>query len=132
MITRRNFIRSLLYTGLVTSSWTSVNAAITPENETFAHTSEEIGLSNEFLSNREAVKKVVRGYLETNPDEASTSLLLKRLGIPNVVENDSEQKRHLAELRQRDFETADVLFVDGWMISRTEARLCVLATKWQI
>ena len=34
--------------------------------------------------------------------------------------------RHVEAARRRDFATGEVLAVDGWVVARTEARLCAL------
>lgn len=120
MISRRNFIHSLLYT-VLTGSW-----AVAGATGTLLRKTESGVLSSGLFSDRRAVEKVARSYLGANPEEVDTELLLELLNAPGVDKNKGAQRHHLANLRERDFETGDVLFVDGWMISRTEARLCVL------
>jgi hypothetical protein len=66
---------------------------------------------------------VGREYLREHPDEVDVSTLLAAL--------DSAGPRSLHEwLRWRqahDFEHGQTVTVQGWVLARTEARLCVLA-----
>jgi len=69
-------------------------------------------------------------YLELHPEEASTrrlsGLVFPDLG-PFAWQIDPETARSsFARQVQRDFETGEIVVIDGWRLSRTEARLGAL------
>ncbi len=64
-------------------------------------------------------------YLHQYPEEASVTLLRANLGL----EPDADLRRgarRLARRIQADFESADIVAIDGWRLSRTEARWATL------
>ena len=65
-------------------------------------------------------------YLRSHKTEADldvlADLLLERL--QGTARNDL--RRALALAVQEDFERDDVVYLDGWLLSRTEVRLCAL------
>jgi len=71
-------------------------------------------------------------YLTRVPEEADVATLTTRLigdRTFNLVGIDSDQLvRRLDRQIADDFSTERVLFLGGWMLSRTELRLCALAT----
>jgi hypothetical protein len=70
-------------------------------------------------------------YLEGSPDEARpealVSILLEGVPPPLAAARESLAPRLHARHR-RDFETGNVIEVDGWILGRTEARLYALAS----
>ncbi len=72
-----------------------------------------------------------RHYLSENPAEASRTRLLAaiREHLPaSAVQTDAAALRHsIREVIRDDFARARTEDVGGWMLSRTEARLCALA-----
>jgi hypothetical protein len=70
-------------------------------------------------------------YLEGSPDEARPEALVSILleGVPPPLTADRESLApRLHERNRRDFETGNVIEVDGWILGRTEARLYALAS----
>lgn len=69
-------------------------------------------------------------YLRSHKTEADldvlADLLLERL--QGTTGNDL--RRTLALAVQEDFERDDVVYLDGWLLSRTEVRLCALTCKF--
>ena len=72
-----------------------------------------------------------RRYLGTRPSEASAPWLAGRLLGADAL--DLPRDRNLAEIRHRlrilrlaDFRSGDLVYVDGWGLTRTEARLMAL------
>jgi hypothetical protein len=68
----------------------------------------------------DSVVAVGRCYLAAHSHEADVSFLQRML-----------RAGHLASVRartRRDFSLADVVVIDGWIITRTEARICALAS----
>lgn len=78
---------------------------------------------------RPSARAVGRAYLRTAPQEADAGTLLHRLRAeaPDLF---AAERRHLrqaaAERLRRDFAEGRTVTVRGWLLSRTEARLCAL------
>ncbi len=70
-----------------------------------------------------------RTYLQCVPEEAnfefirSQTLAIHPAGMPNA----EQVGRMLQDRIRSDFATGETVEVDGWILSRTEARLCALA-----
>jgi hypothetical protein len=86
---------------------------------------------------RDSAAAVGRRYLALHPEEASAAELEARvLQDPSIrvaldSSSDSRLRRVLAEKVRLDFLRRDVVLVDGWLLSITEARLCALhALPW--
>jgi hypothetical protein len=78
-----------------------------------------------------AAAAIGRRYLGTRPSEASAPWLAGRLLGADAL--DLPRDRNLAEIRHRlrilrlaDFRSGDLVYVDGWGLTRTEARLMAL------
>ncbi len=72
------------------------------------------------------IARVGEAYLELVPEEASEEALTAKLP---AIDADVAVEPQIAVLRSRiesDFATGDVLTVDGWLLSRTEARAAAL------
>ena len=67
-------------------------------------------------------------YLQSFSQEGHCAFLEKAI-IGNQRLQDAKQLRtFLAQKREHDFRTGDIAIVDGWVLSRTEARVCALMT----
>lgn len=82
----------------------------------------------------ESAAELGHAYLATVPAERSRALLVDRIAaaLPNgysVVHtgDDATLLSLLAQRFQDDFKAGDTVTVDGWVVSRTQARLCGLA-----
>ena len=78
-----------------------------------------------------AAAEIGRRYLHGRAAEASSSWLAERLFGDDLPDSpgfgDLAALRHrLSELRLADFQSGDLVFVDGWALTRTEARLMAL------
>jgi len=78
-----------------------------------------------------AAATIGRRYLGTRPAEASAPWLAERLlgaGALDVPSdrNLAEIRQRLRSLRQADFQSGDLVYIDGWALTRTEARLMAL------
>jgi hypothetical protein len=76
---------------------------------------------------------VGRRYLRSHPEEASAAWLSRTLfGAESVQETGSDGLELLRERvrtgRAQDFRDGDVVILDGWAVTRTEARLLALAS----
>jgi len=91
-------------------------------------------LANVF-GNKKSAGVVGRAYLRSRLAESNISWLLEELLPANPEVYNSLQassltqlKLYLLERRREDFRHNQVVNVDGWILSITEARLCALAT----
>lgn len=84
------------------------------------------------LSDLGGARAIGRRYLALAPQEAAPGLLARCLdaetGAGACGEAGPERlRRALDEQRRRDFAAGDTVVIDGWILARTEARLCALA-----
>lgn len=115
---RRHFMLSSLTLSLVVASTASSTSGRTP--------------SAGLLSHLPAARLVGRHYLALVPEEHSAAALRSALfdgadfedGGPAGVER---LRAHIHGRRRQDFAAGDTLVVGGWLIARTEARLCALS-----
>ena len=74
---------------------------------------------------------VGRAYLERVPAERDAIVLLERLAIPTSLLPGGQEatlRRWFRRRIRRDFEAGRIVEVEGWILARTEARLCGLVT----
>jgi hypothetical protein len=128
---RRQFLAMLLWVGPLGAAWRAPSAS-TSDRSRYP---EAMGkrLIGAFASSPGA-KEVGAEYLQAVPDEASVVLLISLITATNHNIND-----HFSAMSHRgmeeflygrigdDFVTHDVIVLRGWLLSRTEARLCALA-----
>jgi len=74
----------------------------------------------DFLGNRATLKKLGAAYLTRHPNEGS----LRRLSRLLSVNGTKSIRLHLIEGIAEDWVEHDVTVVDGWVLARTEARIC--------
>jgi hypothetical protein len=79
----------------------------------------------------EPARRIGRVYLSAHPDEADEPALVRLLeAMPGWDRALEASPARLGELARsalaRDFERGLTVTVDGWILSRTEARLCAL------
>jgi hypothetical protein len=87
------------------------------------------------LRSAESARVVGRAYLATHPDEADPARLLAAIeaagGIGRSVARQpidpAALARAVAEAVRDDFLDRRTVRVEGWVLARTEARLCALA-----
>lgn len=70
--------------------------------------------------------EVGRRYLESNGSEANCELLAD-LVAANLDRHAGEVPEQMAMAASEDFRCGRVVTVDGWLLSRTEARICAIA-----
>lgn len=80
-------------------------------------------------SRKGSARKVGEQYLAQAPEDADPDRLAAALfdGDPGDVSSLEQLRGHIDRRRARDFETGDTVIVDGWVLARTEARLCALS-----
>jgi hypothetical protein len=80
-----------------------------------------------FFDDPAAARRVGEAYLERYSAEAGEERLTRLLGLGDGQPPAVEQARVRAAVR-RDYEESRLTLVEGWYLSRTEARLCALST----
>jgi hypothetical protein len=84
------------------------------------------------LPHRDAARRIGWRYLAVAPEERSTTRLRRLLFDGADVDVGPEMLAHLRRLinmkRRHDFSIGNTVILDGWLLARTEARLCALAT----
>ena len=84
-----------------------------------------------WLSDSEAARELGRAYLDAYPHERSAGAITAalRLGLDVLPFSVSDERlRALFHASvNRDFEQGRTVVLDGWVLSRTEIRLCGLA-----
>lgn len=82
------------------------------------------------LAGRTDAAAVGQAYLSQAGNESSAAALsddlMRQLGA-DAPTSHTRLNRRIDGLCRRDFAAGDVVSVDGWLLSRTEAGLCVLA-----
>jgi hypothetical protein len=76
------------------------------------------------LDNME-LRELGRSYRRQVPDESGERDLSDLL-LEDLPEDQSEQNAAVAALVKKDFDEGNTIEVDGWILSRTEARQCAL------
>lgn len=74
----------------------------------------------DFLGNRATLKQFGAAYLAMHPDEGT----LRRLSRLLSANGTRSHRLHLIEGIAKDWVEHDVTVVDGWVLARTEARIC--------
>jgi hypothetical protein len=82
----------------------------------------------ELFDDRGATREIGRAYLRDHPEEEGERELARLMNQahPGLVRGDLRRRARAAV--RTDYRRGDVLAVDGWYLSRTEARLAALVT----
>jgi hypothetical protein len=67
-----------------------------------------------------------RRYLQDCPQEGDCAFLHKAITGETQPRDARELRTLLAQKRERDFRNGDTAIVDGWVLARTEVRVCAL------
>lgn len=74
---------------------------------------------------QDSARRIGRAYLLRRPAEADVGVLYGRLSAGLPLEQRTEAP-DWGRLVRADFAQGNTVFVNGWLLSRTEARLCAL------
>ena len=80
--------------------------------------------------NEDSLVSMGKQYLELYPQEQDVSLLISLIDCGQYSQEHT-LRRQLQDNIRRDFEFNQTLILDGWVVSRTEARQCALFTLMQ-
>lgn len=79
------------------------------------------------FENPEEARMVGHWFLKLYRDEAPLGFLMSKIFQGRDAPGNERGLRTYLEMRKRlDFENADVVSVDGWVLSATEARVCAV------
>jgi hypothetical protein len=78
------------------------------------------------IADLESARRVGQLYLQTAPEDADRDRLLADL-FPRLEPQAGDRRDSFAACCRQDFADGATVRVDGWVLSRTEARLCALA-----
>ncbi|KAA0233709.1 MAG: hypothetical protein JJLCMIEE_03376 [Acidimicrobiales bacterium] len=83
------------------------------------------------LDTSTGIARVGAAYLEAHPGEADPAALAEQLGIPATDSAAMEFLATSSETIQTDFDTGEVVNLDGWRLSVSEARASALVALTQ-
>ena len=95
---------------------------------------DELIVEPQFLSHiwdTSTITSIGNSYVSQTPKENSENELARAL-IEDISGSPEEMAKSLTEKVAYDFENGDIVMIDGWILSRTEARQCGLLSKTQI
>jgi hypothetical protein len=75
-----------------------------------------------------ALQRVGRRYLEVEPGDSDPARLARALDAAGIDRADAGVPSGLRAAAIRDYRSGDTVLLDGWLISRTEARYAALLT----
>ena len=79
----------------------------------------------------DTIVAIGRSYVSQTPEEKNENDLVKAL-IGSISGSTEEIVNTLNEKVKNDFYKGDIVMIDGWMLSRTEARQCGIISETQI
>jgi hypothetical protein len=117
-VSRRTFLLLVVGAGAgATAAWRLLEANGDSQNAVVAA----------LLDDPAAARRVGEAYLERYPGEAGEERLTRLLGLADGQPPAVQQAQVGAAVR-RDYQESRLALVEGWYLSRTEARLCALST----
>lgn len=89
-------------------------------------------IAETLLHDLDGARAIGMRYLANAPEERDAGFLARELfdrigGVPRTAPERAAARRMIAARRARDFATSDTVLIDGWILARSEARLCALA-----
>lgn len=75
-----------------------------------------------------ALRRVGRRYLEVEPADSDPPRLARALEAAGIDRADTGGPSGLRAAAIRDYRSGDTVLLDGWLVSRTEARYAALLT----
>jgi hypothetical protein len=87
------------------------------------------------LKEAESASVIGKPYLDAMPEENDPNVIVSRMAVchPIIVSKlrtagETDAKTLLAKMVTEDFYNANIVQLNGWILSKTEARLCALTT----
>ena len=127
---RREFLRLLSRLCLVGISQSLFLSRVFAKNDPTDRLCDKLSKAYECL---ESARVVGREYLRIVPEEAQKKILLDLVcrgstsNKAKLLSSDIPTMRKLLQQSiRKDFETGRTVFINGWMLSQTESRVCAL------
>jgi len=86
------------------------------------------------LRDLDSAKILGREYLQITPEEANINLLVKLISTSQhlmTIDIDSTStiklRKEITQQLQKDFELNEIINLQGWILAKTEVRLCALS-----
>lgn len=126
LITRRHVLRQLA----------TILSAVAVSSPAYSTQGASRGVSDsnlsvvidELISNQTSAAIIGESYLAQYEHERSADILSHEIHASLGVETGEIDQQDLLKQIRVDFEHADIINLHGWLLSRTEARLCALCT----
>lgn len=83
-------------------------------------------LLEEIFGDGAAPRALGEAYLESHPHERSAGVLIREILGGQAPTDAPALARLVAARRTREFGTSQTIVLDGWVLTRSEARLCAL------
>ena len=84
------------------------------------------GLLRGLITHRESAAQLGRTYLDAHPNEARRAALMRQLAGPIALTSAERAAREVATRVRADYAMGRTVVIEGWVLSRTEARLYAL------
>jgi len=131
MITRRKVLKKLIYFGgFILFNPNRLLSDLIKQDESIIN---HLKLAN-FFVNKDSACAVGNEYLKIYPEEADPHLLVDLIckkNLQNVSDINRTDSRIIKEIlikkHLKDLENGRTVIVSGWVLSKTEAKLCALA-----
>ena len=81
----------------------------------------------EVFRDLEGVREIGKRWLEMNSGKSTHSQVLAELMSEPMPQDPVDFRRYIVDRRELDLRNDDIVIVDGWILARTEARLCARA-----
>ena len=78
------------------------------------------------ITDRDGAARLGRSYLDAHPTQARRAVLVRDLVGPTEPASAADASREVATRIRNDYAARSTVVVDGWVLSRTEARLYAL------
>ena len=83
----------------------------------------------QLISRPESAAIIGKAYLDMFAEERSTEVLAKELRKTLCSDRETIDTKALLSKIRNDFTEGNIVRIHGWLLSRTEARLCVLRAR---
>jgi hypothetical protein len=84
------------------------------------------GLLRGLITHRDSAAQLGRSYLDAHPNEARSAALVRQLAGPIALTSAERAAREVAARVRADYARGRTVVIEGWVLSRTEARLYAL------
>ncbi len=79
------------------------------------------------LGDRLGAREIGRRFLAAEPAEADGSVRWAAQILRNSAPGSASLRAAVRTSRERDFRLGNIVVIDGWVLARSEARLCAIA-----